>query len=105
RVGHFAGFSQTDTHPAAFVAHHHQRAEIESPSALHDLGRTVDENHFLSELALLAFAEFAGFVGRSAAATAPERTRASAWTRSLLCRTRRLVCRARSLLCRTRSLL
>jgi hypothetical protein len=48
-IRHFAGFAQANAHTTAFVTHNHQRAEINTTPAFHDLRRTIDENDLLDE--------------------------------------------------------
>jgi hypothetical protein len=62
----FAGFSETDANPAFFVAHNYQGAEIESASAFHYLGGTIDKHHLLDQF--LALVPVMHFLGPSASA-------------------------------------
>ena len=50
RIGHFTGFTETNTDAPLFVAHNDERTEIKAASTFHDLRRTVDENHLLDQL-------------------------------------------------------
>src|SRR5438094_923053 len=49
RVGHFTSLAQTQTDSALLVTNYNQGAETEPPAAFDNLGRTVDENHFLRQ--------------------------------------------------------
>ncbi len=72
RVRHFTGLAETDTDAALFVAHDHQRAEIETASAFDDLGGTVDEDNLLDQFLARAKSAIVGtFAGRFATATRP----------------------------------
>ena len=50
RVRDFAGLAEANAHAAVFVAHDHERAEIETASALDDFGGAVDEHDLLDQL-------------------------------------------------------
>src|SRR5258708_15316644 len=77
RVSNLARFAQPHTHAPAPVAHNYQRAEIESPSAFDDLGRTIDKYNFLSQLLFLASHAAIGSIGPRPVA-APAKTTALA---------------------------
>jgi len=51
RIGHFAGFADSDAHAALAIADYNQRAEPKVPAALDNLGNTVDiDESFLKNL-------------------------------------------------------
>jgi len=76
-VGHFTRFAQTDANLAQLVAGNYQGAEAESATALHDLGRAVDEHDLLGQF--MAGGVELGFAAAGAAARlAGKPTRATA---------------------------
>ena len=76
RVRHFTGLAETDTDAPFFVADDHERAEIETASALDDLGGTVDEDDLLDQFLARAAKSAIAFAGTFAAATLRRRATA-----------------------------
>ena len=81
RVCHFPCFAQAESHATLAIANNDERAEAEAAATLDDLGRTIDENHLLDEVALLLLEKLAVTIapaGTTSATTASAVTAASA---------------------------
>jgi hypothetical protein len=53
-IAHFTALAETESNATQLVTSDNQRAEAETTTALHDFGRTVDENRFLGEFVTLS---------------------------------------------------
>src|SRR5699024_11878428 len=68
--GHLFGLAGADADSPVAVAHDHQGGEAEAPTALDDLGDTVDGHHALKELVLVLVAPPAATLAAAAATSA-----------------------------------
>ena len=53
RISDFACFTKAEADTTFFITDHNQCAEAEAATALHHFGGTINENHFLAQVALV----------------------------------------------------